>query len=106
MLICINHNVVLFGSNYDQKTAHDFLLPQRHIPYVKPTKVPKAIISPVNGVLFASTNSMQNWQIGKGTDGAARYIEKYICKWNLGDLFSLRIRMKSSFLTSAPQGAW
>jgi hypothetical protein len=46
-------------------------------------------MSPVNPVLFAATESTQNIQAVRGTNGVARYVVKYIVKKDKGNRITL-----------------
>jgi hypothetical protein len=46
-------------------------------------------ILPVNDVLFTATDSMQNLQVVRNTNGVARYVVKYIVKTDKGNKITL-----------------
>jgi hypothetical protein len=59
------------------------ICPRRHYGPCNPNATEN--ISPVNGVLFAVTKSMQNLQVVRNTNGVARYVVKYIVKKDKGN---------------------
>jgi hypothetical protein len=61
--------------------------PRRHSGPCNPNTT--EYISPVNGVLFAATESMQNLQVMRNTNGVARYVVKYIVKKDEGSRITL-----------------
>jgi hypothetical protein len=61
--------------------------PRRHYGPCNPNAMEN--ISPVNGVLFAATESMQNLQVVRNTNGVARYVVKYIVKKDKGNRITL-----------------
>ncbi len=61
--------------------------PRRHYGPCNPNATEN--ILPVNGVLFAATESMQNLQVVRNTNGVARYVVKYIVKKDEGNRITL-----------------
>jgi hypothetical protein len=61
--------------------------PRRHYGPCNPNATEN--ISPINGVLFAATESMQNLQVVRNTNGVARYVLKYIVKKDEGNRITL-----------------
>jgi len=58
-------------------------------------------MSPVNPVLFAPTESMQNLQVVRNTNGVARYVVKYVVKKDEGN----RVTLGANFHSGARMNA-
>jgi PIF1 helicase. len=73
--------------------------PRRHYGPCNPNATEN--MSPVNPVLFAATESMQNIQVVRNTNGVARYVVKYVVKKDEGN----RITLGADFHSGARMNA-